>query len=120
MKVFKLKRLNLSCRKARKAIKQNYSHYRKELVDEVEAESAAIKVTNMLTTLFPLRNHNVPESKDFVHLVLARVLRDVVWLGWVSEAKCRRGAYNRNAVNFLRDSIMDSFEVGREYAKERK
>ena len=89
--------------------------YKKCLVDEAEAELTNILVLNKLVELFPMTHKVV----DKTHLVWARALRDVMWLGWLSEAKYRKGMFDDRIYNSIRQSIIDAFEIGRKYVDER-
>ena len=106
-----------------KSMKRNAYVYRKELVDEVESDIASMRLANTLCILFPVKpkcdENEDSYPKDKVHVILSRAIRDVLWLGWLSEAKARRGAYDKDSVKYLRDTVLTAFETGREYAKER-
>ena len=91
-----------------KSMKQNAYVYRKELVDEVESDIASMRLANTLCYLLPIKTKCGEDEdsypKDKVHIILSRAIRDVLWLGWLSEAKARRGAYDADAVKKSRDS----------------
>ena len=94
---------------------------KKELVDIVEAEGGVVKypesdVSNKLKDIFPMTHGSI----DKTHLVWSRVLRDLVWLGWLSEAKRRDGRYDDRICDALTASIIQAFQIGRSYAEERK
>lgn len=96
-------------------IKDLLKHHEKALVDEVEGEVSDMVILNGLVNLFPMTHRGV----DKTHRVWTRALRDVVWLGWLSEAKRRRGVYNDRICNAIKQSIIDAFEIGRKYSVER-
>lgn len=95
---------------------ENYLDARKrQLVDEVEAEVSLVTLANELVRRFPVSHGGI----DKAHIVWSRCLRDVVWLGWLSEAKRRRGAYSDQICADMKQSISQAFEIGRQYAIER-
>jgi len=97
----------------------NLERYMKEqkqkLVDEVEAELISITLVNELVRLFPMSHGAI----DKTHMIWARCLRDLVWLGWLSEAKKRRGAYSAAICDSLEQSLGKAFDIGKQYATER-
>lgn len=88
---------------------------KKILVDEVEGELSMIHVVSELLKKYPMSHGQI----DKVHQIWARSLRDALWLGWLSEAKRRRGAYNDNICKDIEDSLIQAFKIGQKYAIER-
>jgi hypothetical protein len=96
-------------------MKQFIENNKKALVDEVEAEVTSQILVNELARQYPMSHGSV----DKAHEIWARALRDVLWLGWLSEAKKRRGAYDQAACDAIRQSLIDAFEAGRNDATQR-
>lgn len=96
-------------------MKQFIENNKKALVDEVEAEVTPQILVNELVRQYPVSHGNI----DKAHEIWARALRDLVWLGWLSEAKKQRGAYDQARCDAIRQSLMEAFEVGRSYAVQR-
>ena len=91
---------------------------RKNLVDEVETEGSTFSPNKLIDEIkmrFPMSHQGI----DKTHVIWARVLKDLVWLGWLSEAKRRRGIYNDRICNALKESVSQAFITGQEYTKER-
>lgn len=102
-------------------LEQHLWNKKKELVDTVEAEGGEVKypesdIASKLRDIFPMTHG----STDKTHQVWSRVLRDLVWLGWLSEAKRRDGRYDDRICDALTASITKAFQIGRNYAEERK
>jgi len=97
---------------------------RKSLVDEVEKEGTNVlypqlTLANKLNELFPMRHGDEEGRMDKTHLVWSRTIRDITWLGWLSEAKRRNGRYDDRICETLRASIIHAFEIGRKYSEVR-
>lgn len=88
---------------------------KKMLVDEVEGELTMIYLVNKLFEKYPMSHGGV----DKVHQIWARALRDTLWLGWLSEAKRRRRAYNDDICKDIEESLIQAFKIGQKYATER-
>lgn len=95
-------------------IEQLIYEHRQSLKNEVEAEINQMIIANELVRLFPMTHGGM----DKTHIVWSRALRDTLWLGWLSEAKCRRGAYDDKICNAIKDSLTQAFEIGRRHAEE--
>jgi hypothetical protein len=100
--------------------------HKNEIVDLVEAKHApeAIRgetfeaLVNHLMTSLPLgRDGQI--WRDQVHEELAVAIIDSMWCGWLSQAKMNRGAYTREYVDRFKQSIIQAFEIGQNYASER-
>lgn len=83
---------------------------RNRLIDEVEAEKVFL-LENELVKLFPA-SHG---ERDKFHMIYARCVRDLVWLGWVSEAKKNRGNYSLEVCKALERSLKEAFTIGKKY-----
>ena len=104
-----------------KELEQHIWSRRKGLVDTVETEGSdilypSIDIANKLNEIFPLSHASI----DKIHLVWSRVLRDLVWLGWISEAKRSDERYDDRICDSLGTSIVQAFQTGRRYVEERK
>ena len=96
-------------------VQKHLSDLRESIVNEVEGERYFLDIVNELVRQFPASHGEI----DKVHIVWGRCLRDVLWLGWLSEAKKRRGAYNEEICQEIEDSLKEALEIGRAYAQER-
>jgi hypothetical protein len=96
-------------------MKQVIETNKQKLVDEVEAEVSPEILVNELVRRYPMSHGQI----DKAHGIWARALRDVLWLGWLSEAKKRRGVYDQAACDAIRQSLIDAFETGVQYADQR-
>jgi hypothetical protein len=96
-------------------MKQSIESTKKALVDEVEAEVTSQILVNELVKRYSMSHGGI----DKTHEIWARALRDLVWLGWLSEAKKQRGVYDQAICDVIRQSLIDAFEVGRNYASQR-
>ena len=96
---------------------------RKEIVDEIGAENIRFakpdELTDKLNELFPLEHEGVKGQLDMMHVIWARTLKDLVWLGCLTEAKRRRGVYDDVICRAVEKSFMEAFYVGKKYAEER-
>lgn len=96
-------------------MKQFIENNKKALVDEVEAEITSQILVNELLKRYPMSHRSI----DKTHQIWARALRDIAWLGWLSEAKKQRGVYDQAICDAIQQSLVDAFEVGRNYARQR-
>ena len=97
-------------------MKQFIENNKKPLVDEIEAEVSSQILVNELVKRYPMSHGGIDKTHD----IWARTLRDLVWLGWLSEAKKQRGVYNDAICGAIQQSLIDAFEVGRNYAAQRQ
>ncbi|MCP8308926.1 MAG: hypothetical protein H3Z54_09575 [archaeon] len=109
------------------------SESRKTLVDIVEAEGVPLipseqeplgQLVRLLNRLFPMEHRDergrvTREQIDKTHVLWARALRDTLWIGWLSEAKRRKGVYNDQICRAIEESLQDALEIGKQYAVER-
>jgi hypothetical protein len=57
--------------------------------------------------------------RDKAHNVLALAIICSMWCGWLSQAKANRGKYSPEWVDGFKKIIVDAFEIGQKYAKDR-
>lgn len=101
-------------------LEQLIKDMKKSLVDEVESEGFNVKHPQVtlaikLNKLFPMSHGQM----DKIHQIWSRSIRDLVWLGWLSEAKRRNSRYDDRICDALSASIIQAFEIGRRYSEER-
>lgn len=57
-------------------------------------------------------------GRDEAHNVLTMAIICSMWCGWLSQAKINRRAYPPEWVDNFKKTIVDAFEIGRDYAAE--
>jgi hypothetical protein len=109
-------------------IDQYLRSHKEEIVDYIQGNFIPANITgdstfNSLATELQnkiVHNHRGELSgRDAAHNVLTMVLICTLWCGWLSQAKANRGAYSRDDVESFKKAIIDAFEIGQDYAKER-
>jgi len=96
---------------------------RDEIIDFVGSQQRTIltsddvlhKTVNRLIELIPLTT-----KFDKTHYELALAILETFWCGWLSQAKANRNAYPKEYPEQFKQILIDSFELGREYAKVKK
>ena len=58
-------------------------------------------------------------GRDQAHNVLTMAIMCGMWCGWLSQAKAKRGVYPQEWVDSFKKAIIDAFEIGQEYVKEK-
>jgi len=58
-------------------------------------------------------------GRDAAHNVLTMALMCSLWCGRLSQAKANDKRYPQEVVDIFKKAIIDSFEIGQGYAKER-
>lgn len=102
--------------------------HRKEIVDYIQGNYIPANITNNTTfnnLATELQNKIVHNHKgeiggrDAAHNVLAMALLCSLWCGWLSQAKANNKRYPQDVVDIFKKNIIDAFEIGQGYAKER-
>jgi hypothetical protein len=103
--------------------------HKKELVDFIEGKYIPSEITNQDTfnnLAFELQKQFVATYKngavgerDAAHNVLAMALICSLWCGWLSQAKAKDNRYSQEVVDNFKKLIIDAFEIGQYYSKER-
>jgi len=102
----------------RKFLEEN----REEIVNHVEGSSETLiltKVREKLVATFQMEKLGVTPVTDAAHVKLMAAILTAMWCGWLSQAKANRNVYDKDWPNQFREAIIDAFEVGQEYAKDR-
>ena len=81
---------------------------------EVFEELAAL-----LQGMFVVQHGSEVGKRDKAHNVLAEAIIYSLWCGWLSQAKVNRGAYPREWVDSFKKLIVDAFETGQKYSKDK-
>ena len=69
---------------------------------------------------FRLNHPGNPPHLDKAHVELSIAMLEAMWCGWLSQAKANRGVYTQEYVDGFKKAIIDAFEIGQEYSKERR
>ena len=97
----------------------------KALVDFIESNQRPIRFDNIYSTLLAELTRQIPLEKkgtlvlDKAHIELAIGILEVLWCGWLSQAKANKGAIPEDYPARFKEAIIDAFEVGQKYAAER-
>lgn len=91
--------------------------------NEISTSDPTFRIVSKLNELFPMKHADQGKVTvgeiDKVHIIWARALRDILWLGCLSEAKRRRNVYSQEIVDAIDESLSDAFTIGKNYAEER-
>jgi hypothetical protein len=102
--------------------------HKKEMVHYIQANYIPASITgdgtfNSLATelqnKFEHNHRGQTGGRDQAHNVLAMGILCAMWCGWLSQAKANRGAYIQQWVDSFKKAIVNAFEIGQNYAKER-
>jgi hypothetical protein len=82
-------------------------------------EPVFMELAGLLQELFITEKNGQMGLRDQAHNVLAMTIIYSLWCGWLSQAKTNRGAYIEGTVEGFKKLIVDAFEIGQRYSKDR-
>jgi hypothetical protein len=93
----------------------------KAIVDLVEKkyEPTFEELATLLQGMFIVQHGDEVGKRDKAHNVLAEAIICSLWCGWLSQAKANRGVYPQEWVDSFKKLIVDAFETGQKYSKDK-
>jgi hypothetical protein len=96
---------------------------RERIVNQIGAENITLApqdyLQDYLNQTYPLQHGEIIGQCDMMHVIWARTLKDILWLGCLIEAKKRRGAFDEALVREVSESMSEALEIGKRYAEQR-